>query len=228
MQLNYSALIIIQVMIVIESQILNNGSKAYYWSINILQKKVTCLRENFWNLRKHFDMSVRTKRYSRLGMYVVAIWSGIQIGQSLCSFGKKVILIPSSKAICKQGFSKKNAKATHVIGWTWRPLMLLCMSLFMGLKWMQQIGPPSSIFGEICKIKGFLHPIDSFLFTNQTYIFISYIISFWEYFKIQSWGDILESNVHVNWQIFFFKKHHTTLWIWSWTSNEIWNIHTRL
>ena len=39
----------------------------------MLKKKVTCARENSWTLHKNFDMSVRTKRYLRLGTYVVAI-----------------------------------------------------------------------------------------------------------------------------------------------------------
>ena len=39
--------------------------------------------------------------------------------------------------------------------------MLLCGSLFMGLKWMQWIGLP---FGETCKLKGYL--MDSFFSLN--------------------------------------------------------------
>ena len=36
------------------------------------------------------------------------------------------------------------------------------------------------------------------------------------------WGVILEENVDVNWHSFFcLWKRHMTLWIWSWTSNEI-------
>jgi len=59
-------------------------------------------------------MSVRTKRYLRLGAYVVAIWNGTQIGLNLCNFGKKIILIPSSIAICERGFSKQNAIKSHL------------------------------------------------------------------------------------------------------------------
>ena len=35
-----------------------------------------------------------------VGNFVVAIWNSIHIGMSLSNFGKKVILIPSSIAIC--------------------------------------------------------------------------------------------------------------------------------
>ena len=44
------------------------------------EEGVTCVRENSWNLWKHFDMSVRTKCYLRLGAYVATIWNGTQIG----------------------------------------------------------------------------------------------------------------------------------------------------
>ena len=67
------------------------------------------------------------------------------------------------------------SKATYAIGWTWRPLMLLCGSLFVGLKWMQWIGLPSSTFEETCKTKRYLHSnffIFVFVFTNQDCILV--------------------------------------------------------
>ena len=45
-----------------------------------------------------------------------------------------------------------------------RPLMLLCMFLFVGLNFMQWIGMPSSTFGETCKTEGYLHSIDRFFY----------------------------------------------------------------
>ena len=42
------------------------------------------------NLQKHFDMNITTKRYMRLGTYVVAIWNGAQIGLNLCNSGRKI------------------------------------------------------------------------------------------------------------------------------------------
>ena len=39
------------------------------------------------------------KPYLRLGVYVVAIWNGVQIGLNVCHFGKKIILILSNIAI---------------------------------------------------------------------------------------------------------------------------------
>jgi hypothetical protein len=60
----------------------------------------------------------------------------------------------------------------------------------MGLKWMQWIGLKSSTFGEICEIEGYLHSIDSFLFMNQAYNLISYIISLLKYCVFQSGGGI--------------------------------------
>ena len=41
-------------------------------------------------LHKHFDMSVRTKQYLKLGAYVVAIWKNTQIGPNLFNFGRKL------------------------------------------------------------------------------------------------------------------------------------------
>ena len=67
MQPNFFILVIIQAMIVTESQIPKCGSKIYCWSFNTPKKKVTCVRENSWNLCKHFDMSVRTKQWHICG-----------------------------------------------------------------------------------------------------------------------------------------------------------------
>ena len=64
--------------------------------------------------------------------------------------------------------------------------MLLWGSLFMGLKWMQWTGVPSSTFGQICEIKGYLHLVDSFWFKAQEYTFITYIVIFLEYCVIHS------------------------------------------
>ena len=89
-QPNFSSLIIIQAMIVTESQTPNCGSEKYCWSFNILKRKMTCARENSWNLQKHFDMSVITKQYLRLGAYVVATWNDTQIGLKFYNFGWKL------------------------------------------------------------------------------------------------------------------------------------------
>ena len=43
--------------------------KIICWSFSILQKKATCVREEFCNLQKHFDMSVRTKQCLGFGMW---------------------------------------------------------------------------------------------------------------------------------------------------------------
>ena len=93
---------------------------------------------------------------------------------------KKIILIPSHITIYFP--NKMQSKATCAIGWTWRPLMLLCGSLFMGLKWMHWIGLPSSTCGKTCKTKDQLHSTDSFfIVTNQDCIsIIQYNISFSE------------------------------------------------
>ena len=60
--------------------------------------------------------------------------------------------------------NKMQSRATCAVGWTWRPMMLLCGSLFVGLKWMQWIRLPSLTFGETCETKGPLRSIDSFFF----------------------------------------------------------------
>ena len=90
MNANFSTLVIIQAMIMTKSQIPNCGSKGYYWSFNTLKKKLTCVRENSLYLWKYFDISVRTKRYLRLGAFVVAFWNDTQICLDLCNFGKKL------------------------------------------------------------------------------------------------------------------------------------------
>ena len=62
-------------------------------------------------------MSVRTKRYLRLGAYVVAIWNDTQIGLNLCNFGKKknyIHFIKYTVAICEREFSKQNAIKSHL------------------------------------------------------------------------------------------------------------------
>ena len=127
-------------MIVTASQILNCGSKAYCQSFNRLKKKVTCVRENYWNLRKHFIMSVTSKQYMRLGAYVVAIWDDTQSGLDLCNLGRKLYSFHQVQLFVREDFSNQmQSKVTCAIGWPWRPLMLLCKSLFVGLKWMQWI-----------------------------------------------------------------------------------------
>ena len=55
-------------------------------------------------------MSLRTKRYLRLGAYVVAIWNGPKLMQ----LWQQVILIPSDITICERGFSKQNAIRSHL------------------------------------------------------------------------------------------------------------------
>ena len=67
MQPNFLTLVIIQAMIVIEIQIPNCGLKGYCWSFNTLKKKMTCVKENYWNLWKYFYMSVRTKQWHICG-----------------------------------------------------------------------------------------------------------------------------------------------------------------
>ena len=57
--------------------------------------------------------------------------------------------------------------------------MILCMSLFAGLKWTQWIGLSSSKFGETSETKGYLRSIDSlFFYTNQDCILIIQNINF--------------------------------------------------
>ena len=120
--------------IVIESRIPNYSSIGYCWGFNILQKKVTWVRKKLWTLHKHFDMNVRTKQCLGLGVYVVAIWSGLQIGLHLRNFGKRLYSFYEELLFVSEMFqSKMQSTTTCTIGWTWRPLMLLCGSLFMGL-----------------------------------------------------------------------------------------------
>ena len=92
---------------------------------------------------------------------------------------QKIILIPSSISILESIFQKKlQLKATSAVGWAWIPLMLLCGSLFVGLKWMQWIGLESLTFGETCKTEGFLPLNWQFLVTNPDSIWIIQNINF--------------------------------------------------
>ena len=126
------ALVVIQAMIVTKLQILNCGSKAYCWSFNTLKKKVTCVRETSLNSRKHFDMSVRTISYLRLGAYGGSKLEWHTTQPTLMQLWQKIILNPSSIAICKRWFSNKmKSETTCTLSWTWGPLMLLCGSLFL-------------------------------------------------------------------------------------------------
>ena len=125
-------------------------------------------------------MSVRTKWYLRLGAYAVAIWNGTQIDLNLCNFGKWTYATSIKHSYFWQRIfqTKMQPKATCIIGWTWRPLMLVCMSLFVGLKWMQWIGLPSSTFGETCKTEGYLRSIDGSFVPNQDCFLTSQNITF--------------------------------------------------
>ena len=67
----FLVLIITQAMTMTKSQLSICGSKWYYWSFNILKKKSDMYKDNLCNLWKHFDISVRTTQYLRLGAYVV-------------------------------------------------------------------------------------------------------------------------------------------------------------
>ena len=58
-------------------------------------------------------MSVRTKQYLMLGVYVLAVWSGIQLGLNLCNFGKRVYSFHQVPTICEPRLSKHNAIKSH-------------------------------------------------------------------------------------------------------------------
>ena len=66
-------------------------SENYFkWSLGINSMSIiTFFFPIFIKWLWHFDMSVRTKRYLRLGAYVVAIRNGTQSGLHLCNLGKK-------------------------------------------------------------------------------------------------------------------------------------------
>ena len=53
-------------------------------------KKSDMCKGELLQFKEPYNISVRTKQYLRLGMYVVAIWSGIQIGLDLCSSSKRL------------------------------------------------------------------------------------------------------------------------------------------
>ena len=81
------------------------------------------------------------------------------------------------------------------MGWTWRPLMLLCGFLFVGSKFMQWIWIPFSTFGETCKIEGYLRSIDSFFF-----LWLQIKIAYW-LFKILVFLTYCVSQIEVTFGI---------------------------
>jgi hypothetical protein len=92
---------------------------------------------------------------------------------------QKTIIIPSSAAICVRGFSKQNAIKSHLCNRLNLKILDVLMHVsFVGLKWMQWIGLPSSTFRETCETEGYLHSIDRFFVTTQDYILIIQNISF--------------------------------------------------
>ena len=111
----------------------------------------------------------------RLGAYVVAIWNDTQIGLNLCNFGKKIILIPSSIAICERGFSKQNAIKSHLRN-------KLNLKTLDALMWVSLCGLEvdamdwATIFNKyhhlrsFGKTKGYFHSINSNFVTNQDFI----------------------------------------------------------
>jgi hypothetical protein len=115
MRPNFLALVIIQVMIVTESQIPNCGSKGYCWSFNTLKKRRTCVRENSWNLRKHCDMhECENKTIFEAWRICGSNLEWHTNWPKLMQLWQKIILIPSSIAICERGFSKQNAIKSHL------------------------------------------------------------------------------------------------------------------
>ena len=69
--------------------------------------------------------------------------------------------------------------------------MLLRGFLFVGLKFMQWIGLPSSTFGETCETKGYLCSINSsFLLQIKIAYWLFKLLVFLKYCVSQNWGDI--------------------------------------
>ena len=94
----------------------------------------------------------------------------------LMQIWQKIILIPSSIAICERGLSKQNAMKSHLHNrLNLKTLDALCGSLFVGLKWMQWIGLPSSTLRETCETNGYLRLIDSF-FCYKSSLYFDYSI----------------------------------------------------
>ena len=114
------------------------------------------------------------KTILRFDAYVIAIWNGTQIGLNLCNFGKKKYSLHQVSLFVRENLSNKmQSKTTCTIGWTQRPLMFLCGSLYVGLKWMQWIGLPSSTIGETCKTEGYLCSIVFFNYKSRFYFYYS-------------------------------------------------------
>ena len=82
---------------------------------------------------------------------------------NLMQLWQRIILIPSCIAICERGLSKQNAIKSHLRNRLDLKILDALMRIsFLGLKRMQQIGLPSSIFRETCKTEGYLRSNDSF------------------------------------------------------------------
>ena len=90
MQLNYSTIVITQ------SDDGDQTTNTEPWLERILLKFQYTTKENnmckeeLLELMETHRHECGTRRYLRLGMYVVAVWSSIQIGLNLCNFGKRL------------------------------------------------------------------------------------------------------------------------------------------
>ena len=95
-----------------DSEQITNIGVSWLERVLLKIKYVVYVRDTFWKFMETLHMNVRTKRYLRLVMYMVAICMGLQNGLNLCRYGKIIILIPSIIAICERGFQKQNAFKT--------------------------------------------------------------------------------------------------------------------
>ena len=123
-------------------------------------------------------MSLRTKRYLRLGICgsnLVRHTNWLELMQ----LQQKIILIPSSIAICERGIFKQNAIKSHVCNkLNLKTLDALMGSLFVALKWTQWFGLACLTFGETCETKDTYTRLIDFFETNQDCILIIQNIKF--------------------------------------------------
>ena len=135
----------------------------------------------------------------------------------LMQLWQKILLIPSSIAICERGFSKQNAINSHFRNMlnlkTLDALMRVCLC---GLE-VQWIGLPSITFRETCETDGYLRSIDSFVFwvANQDCILIIQNIGVSKLLCNSKLGRHFRTKCigQLTFIPFCFGKRHVTLWM---------------
>ena len=110
--------------------------------------------------------------YTHLHTYLQLFSCNFLCDRELRRWSEIVRLTRKKARQCERRFSKQNAIKNHLHN-RLNLKTLICGFLFVGLKFMQWIGLPSSTFGETCETEGYLRSIDIF-FCYKSRLHIDY------------------------------------------------------